>query len=322
MTRNYLEALLRSGQLRRDGLEFALAESGIFPNASAWRRFIDRSLLCAGALLILAGIIFFFAFNWDALHRLEKIGLVLVPLVLAALFALYQKDAESLARKVWLTAAVVLIGALLAVQGQIYQTGVDSEWLFFGWALLALPWVLCARVPWLWFFWLVLLNAGLGFSLKTNLSRWFFLHDNLFLLFIALNALALGLWESAAHRVGMRNRHVTSVINLFIALPATAMGSIAWWDEMPYAALAYAAWFGATLWFYQTQRRHIVPLALLGLSLIVVATSGMIRVISLSHADAGGFLLVGLLVIGLTSALAMYLRHISESWKLTGDAHE
>ena len=323
MNRNHLESLTRSGHLRREGLEFALAESGILPNAAAWRRFIDRSLLCAGTLLVLSGIIFFFAFNWDALHRLAKIGLVLLPLVVAALSSLYF-DAASLARKAWLSAAVVLIGALLAVQGQIYQTGVDIEWLFFGWALLALPWVLSARVAWLWVFWLILLNAGIGFALETNLSPWFSLHNNPLLIFIALNALALALWEGAAHHVGMRNRHVSSVINAFIALPVSAMGCLAWWDKMPYAALVYVAWLGATLWFYQTQRRHIVPLALLGLSVIVVGSSGLIHILSRARysANEGGFLLVGLLIMGLTTAVAMYLRHISESWKWNGDEHE
>lgn len=74
--------------------------------------------------------------------------------------------------KAWLGAGVVLTGVLLAVIGQIYQTGADSELLFAGWALLALPWVVIARAPWVWLFWLVLLNTSLALFLVGRFDIW------------------------------------------------------------------------------------------------------------------------------------------------------
>ncbi|MCL2345185.1 MAG: DUF2157 domain-containing protein [Desulfobulbus sp.] len=141
-------------------MENTLERLGRLPDAAAWRRFGDLALLAAGVLLALAGIVFFFAYNWEALHRFAKIALVGAPLTACA--ALAARYAEQRAGQAWLGGPVVLAGVLLAVIGQIYQTGADSELLFAGWALLALPWVLAGRVPWLWLFWLLLLNVAVN----------------------------------------------------------------------------------------------------------------------------------------------------------------
>ena len=49
-----------------------------------------------------------------------------------------------------LSAAAVLLGALLAVYGQTYQTGADPWGLFATWALLILPWAVAACFTPLW----------------------------------------------------------------------------------------------------------------------------------------------------------------------------
>ena len=46
------------------------------------------------------------------------------------------------AGKAALLAASLFVGALLALIGQIYQTGADTFEMFAAWAALILPWVL------------------------------------------------------------------------------------------------------------------------------------------------------------------------------------
>ena len=59
-------------------------------------------------------------------------------------------------------AASVLAGGLLAVVGQVYQTGADAFELFIAWTILILPWVLASRSAAHWLLWLVVGYAALG----------------------------------------------------------------------------------------------------------------------------------------------------------------
>lgn len=138
---------VREGAMER-GFELVLAP----PAKDEWREFLDRSLAGLAALLLVAGVFFFFAFNWKALGKFGKFGLL--EALLVALFWLGRKE------RMFLAAASAVIGALLAVYGQTYQTGADSWRLFALWALLALPWVVAANFRPLWLGWVGLLNIS------------------------------------------------------------------------------------------------------------------------------------------------------------------
>ena len=59
-----------------------------------------------------------------------------------------------------LLSAMILVGGLMALFGQTYQTGADPWQLFFNWALLVFPWVLISRFHVMWLVWLGLLNLS------------------------------------------------------------------------------------------------------------------------------------------------------------------
>ena len=128
-----------------------------------WRRWIERVLLVIGATLTLTGVIFFFAYNWDGLSSPWKFRLIEGALAGCSLAA-WRFGLDTLAGKVSVLAACVLIGVFLAVFGQIYQTGANTYELFSAWALLIFPWVLLLRFAPLWTLWLVLLNIALVLS--------------------------------------------------------------------------------------------------------------------------------------------------------------
>ncbi len=71
------------GRIAPGKLRAALEAGGALPGAAEWRRFLDRLLLWMGAVMLAAGVIFFFAFNWAEMGRLAKIGLVEAPVVVA-----------------------------------------------------------------------------------------------------------------------------------------------------------------------------------------------------------------------------------------------
>lgn len=323
-TRALLETLAADGRLSRAGLRFGLQHIGCTPAPADWRRFADRLLLALGTLLLLSGIVFFFAYNWQALHRFSKIGLVAAPLTVCALLA--WRAGGSLIGQAWLAAAAVLTGVLLAVSGQIYQTGADTELLFFAWAVLILPWVLVARAPWLWLFWLLLGNTALLLYVAGRLEIWtvFVLADSLFWAPLLLNVCALSAWEAGWLRFDwLRASYGPRIIALVAAIAATALGIGWWWlgrhaewRWMPYTPLLYGAWLGGTLWYYRHRRRDIVPLAAAAFSAICVVMTGVLKQLRFRDSFAFDFLLLGLLVAGLTAAAAFWLRRVAASWEV------
>jgi uncharacterized membrane protein len=314
--RRQLERLAHDGVLSAQGFDIALHRLGYLPDAAAWRYFGSLALLAAGSLLVLAGVVFFFAFNWDELHRFAKIALVAAPLVLCAVLAARFEGRR--AGQAWLGAAVVLTGVLLAVIGQIYQTGADSELLFAGWAALTLPWVLAGGMPWLWLFWLGLWNVALGLYLSSGAGRMSFDAGHLFLLPLLLNAGALCLWEILWPRLGwLRAVYGPRIIAVAAAVCATVVG-MRWWfpghESKDYTSLSYLIWLGATLWFYRGRRHDIVPLAAASLSLIVVIPARLSRWLHPID-DIFPFLLLGLAVAAMTALAAAWLRYTMQVWQ-------
>jgi uncharacterized membrane protein len=114
-----------------------------------------------GAGQFLAGVVFFFAYNWNDLSDLTKFAVVEAALVIAAAGALLIGIDRAFGQ-VLLVAASVLTGVLLAVIGQIYQTGADLFELFAAWAVLILPWVLVSRNAAHWLLWLCVAETGLA----------------------------------------------------------------------------------------------------------------------------------------------------------------
>jgi uncharacterized membrane protein len=131
-------------------------------DAAAWRQWSRRALLAFGAGHLLAGIVFFFAYNWADLPDVAKFAIVESGVVATAVASLIL-GVDRPHGQVALIGASVLTGVLLAVIGQVYQTGADAYQLFVAWTLLILPWTLAARSPALWLLWLVV--GGTAFCL-------------------------------------------------------------------------------------------------------------------------------------------------------------
>lgn len=127
----------------------------------AWRDWGALCFLAMGTALLLAGVIFFFAWNWDGMARWQRLAVPVIGVLIPALGSRLLATG-GLSEKMALLAASVMIGVFLAVFGQEYQTGADAYELFLGWSLLALPWVLAAAFPALWVVWLVIASTALA----------------------------------------------------------------------------------------------------------------------------------------------------------------
>ena len=164
--RRELVGLIKQGAIPRDDVARAVAHSGLYPPGRAWSAFLDRLLLWLGTLALVCGVLFFIAYNWVEMGRWLRFGLVQAALVVAVSVYWWSRG-EGVVARAALLAAALLLGVLLALFGQVYQTGADPWQLFFFWAVLMLPWALVARFDVLWMVWLGLLNLALVLYLRT-----------------------------------------------------------------------------------------------------------------------------------------------------------
>jgi uncharacterized membrane protein len=302
------EGRIPPGDLRR-----ALDVAGALPDSSEWRRFLDRLLLFGGTILVAAGVIFFLAFNWNDLGRMFKFALVEALLVAALAFS-WRLGLERISGKAALLGAALLTGALLALIGQTYQTGADTFELFAVWALAILPWALVARFPALWLLWLLLVNLAAVLYLGTSRRPlWFFAgtEQRLWLLF-AINTVALLVWEGLALSgiQWLRERWSVRILATVSGGLATALAIADIVDRHSSGGLAaWAAWMAAAYVLYRHKVKDLFVLAGGVLSVVVVVSTAVVR--HLFSVDAGAFLLVGLLIIGISAAGGWWLKSIA-----------
>ena len=135
MSKRVIEQLIAAGVLPAKFAELAAFALGSYPSVADWRRFSERLLTTVGVVAIAFSLIFFIAFNWLELGKLGKFALVEGALILTLggyLLLVFLKK-SLLLQQLLLLAASLITGALLALVGQVYQTGADSWQLFAIW---------------------------------------------------------------------------------------------------------------------------------------------------------------------------------------------
>ncbi|AGC47534.1 hypothetical protein MYSTI_06261 [Myxococcus stipitatus DSM 14675] len=228
-----IRTLVATGALPPAALGRAMALAIASPPAEAWRRFLSTTLLALGAMLVLSGIIYFFAYNWAELHRFAKLGLIAAGIAGSALAA--RKLGDKPSGHFSLLGASVLVGAFLAVYGQTYQTGADAFELFVGWAALILPWVGMSRFPALWLLLVVLINTGASLFHQQVLAGGGF---SVFSPFRSADWLAVGLglingfaWATHEHFAHLRipwlqGRWLPRVLAVMTVAPVLVLSSV------------------------------------------------------------------------------------------------
>ncbi|MBW6390631.1 DUF2157 domain-containing protein [Billgrantia antri] len=314
-----LTALIERGAIPREQVARAVALSGLYPSGRAWGVFLDRLLLWLGTLALACGLLFLIAYNWTAMGRWLRFGLVQVALVVAIgiyWWAVGRGEKDNWVARAALMAASLLLGVLLALFGQVYQTGADPWQLFFFWAVLMLPWTLVARFDALWVLWLGLLNLSLALYFRTWGGAFGlpFASDTAALWgLFALNTVALALWELGARRWRWLSAGwATRLLALGGGIPLTLLMItiiLDDWAGLTPAMLVYPVWLAALYAIYRYWRADLFMLAGGCLSVITVVTFFLARHL-LWHAEAAGFLVLAVVVLGLGAAAAFWLKRL------------
>lgn len=294
----------------------ALEAAGLLPSARHWRNFLDHLLLWSGAVALAAAMVLFIAYNWSALGKFAKFGLVGLPIVLAVI-GYWKLGVDRAAGKASLLAASILLGVLLALFGQTYQTGADTWQLFATWAALMMPWVIIGRFAALWMLWIAIANLAivLYFQVIPDMFGLIFNTDRQLWVLFLFNSTLLVCWEFAARSMTWLNERWACRL-LAIAGGTTVtllmLHAIFEWRESGIAVLiAYPAWLACAYGAYRVWKRDVFVLAGGCLSVIVVVASFLTRHMMRGNFEAGALLIIGLLVIGMASAAGVWLKNLA-----------
>ncbi len=325
-TRSVVEDLFDAGYLSGEAL---VAARAYLPQAHAWWRWISRMLLVLGSILVLAGVVFFFAYNWRSLGHYPRFAIIEAGLIACIAGALFT-DLDEVIGKVLLLAASVLTGVLLLVFGQTYHTGVDSASLYVLWAALIFGWVIIAEFDVLWVGWLALANLAIGLYWSQE-----FIPDEqgLVRLMIALaliNAFALVLREYFVSALDLEWLsagwlRIVILISVLAYLMVPAIMLIESFEKQANAytytaaAMLVAVWM-AVYGYFRVHDYDLRSLTVGAFSICVIAVTIIFRVMAVLHVQSISMLLVsGLLVVGVFSIAVSWLRRVNTN--MAGENH-
>jgi hypothetical protein len=274
------------------------------PARDRWAGYLRDWFLIFGVLLLVSGVIVFGAYNWQALHRFHKLGLLQL-LILGAWTGSRLRPADSTEAQGLLWGASLLVGALLAVVGQVYQSGADAYTLFLGWSLLITPWCLAGRSNLLWLTQAVLINVTFTLYWGQVVSEDFAAYS---LAYAALNGMLAALWAAARRRYDWMSSGLTDALLANALIPLTASGCLAFWEGQLYSAclLVCLGLLALLVWRLADQ---VSTMAVVAFSAVFLGGAAMIRV--LADFDELGFLLIAVgLVLEVTLA-ASWLKRIN-----------
>lgn len=296
-----------SGEISEETYSKLLSWFTAPPEPSAWTAKLRLGLLLLGFSLIVSGVLFFGAFNWEHLGHMQKFGLL--EMLIAAFFAgTLLRGLSSIEGRVLLGCASVLVGGLLAVIGQEYQTGADAYLLFLSWAGLIFPWVLASRSNPHWLFQFALIDVSFVLFWQQSVSR--YSKEGLWVLFLVLNLTLAAGWMLARRRFEWVSDHVTEFL-LFTALAPVSLVAFAELVDLHILSGPVLSLLVVLPVLAYRRQNSVATAATVSGSLMCLGTAILIRIFS--DLDILGVLFVGLGILAQLALVVKWLRHIHDA---------
>ena len=241
--------------------------------------FFSHLFTLLGTIFLASGVMFFIAYNWEVLGKFFKFGIVEFAILGSFVLAYFLKE-ESFGFKSAIVVGSFLIGVLLALFGQVYQTGAQPYELFVTWVLLVLPIALLTKFSAIWLFEIVLINFiiflyDFNYIMSYSESRYAKI-DTLFI----VNFVILIAWSLLSNHISFLNKKYAI---RFIATLATFWGTVAVIQFMidrhssAIGILAYMFFMVYMFYRYRVKEIDIYILSILLFSLNLSALSLLAR---------------------------------------------
>lgn len=282
-----------------------------------WGLWASRLLLVLGTTSILAGIIFFFAFNWASFDSILKLSTIQVGIIIC-LFGASFYSLQDVGGQVLLLAGSILVGVFMAVFGQIYQTGADSYQLFMMWALLIFGWTLLSKFVAQWILLLIVMNLFLTLWWNQDVQYAREMEVMICSYLILLNGCALALREFFAIKkdyAWLQPRWTRIVIALVLVCNMFFPVCL-WIFEVAAISLTISGIVGLIghgimvfVYRYKLRDMWVLTMTVLSLCILLEVFIGY-QIIDITDSfSAGIFFLLGLLTLGIFTVASIYLRN-------------
>ena len=325
-----LQQLFYHNTIADEGYERSQEIAGFIPNRDDWLRFIDLLILALGTIFLVAGILFFFAFNWADLPKFGKFAIV-QGAVIVAIIAAFVLDIDKWGGRMALAAGSILVGVALGVVGTTYQTGADSYNLFIVWTMLVTGWALISRWNVMYLIWLILLNTSVSLYWTQVIDTD---TELLNLLIIGINFGFIVVWDLFAYFKVFdfieKGRWLLYLVMIPVAVYATYL-MMDWIFDYGssyvtvgrYAPFVYGGIIAAVGVMYMVLRQDLLMVTIMSISVLVISVSGVWRIVANNlFASTGSnepfaiFCIMGFFTIGMTSALVVGLRYLQRRWEI------
>lgn len=287
-------------------------KNNVYNTPTSWKKFLKLLFISLGIGFTTAGIIFFFAYNWDELHKFVKIGLMEGLVIATTSIVLFSKIKLNIKNSI-LTGATILVGVLFAVFGQVYQTGANAYDFFLGWTMAVTLWVIVSNFAPLWLVFWILINTTFILYYEQVANHWSEQYFS-FLLFFTNSAFL--------------------IITLLIPLYFTQFKIPKWFSNTIAIASVYLSTFGIileifenktiTFWvflvstlflygagiYYGLKNKSTFYISIISLSVILICSSFLIKISD----GASMFFIVSLFVIGSVTFVIKILIDLQKKW--------
>lgn len=310
--REDIHIISRHSEINEEGISQILTEN-IYNSKETWQKFLRLFFITLGVGFTFSGIIFFFAYNWAELNKFAKIGLTEVLIVATTSVVLFAKIRQT-TRNIILTGSSVLVGALFAVYGQIYQTGADAYDFFLGWTIFITLWVIVSDFAPLWLLFLLLINTTFLLYEDQVAKDWSPTFICLFLFLLNSSAAISSIFISESKKNIHVPRWFLNIVSLAAISFATigiVLGIIDHYDaDFLFLIIFAIILFALGIW-HSFREKNGFYLAVIPLSLITIISTLLFDNLE----NEASFLLVSLFIISSTTLVIWNLISFQKKWK-------
>ncbi|MCB0692349.1 MAG: DUF2157 domain-containing protein [Saprospiraceae bacterium] len=307
MQREDIQLISRYSDLTEQAVDEAL-KANVYNDKIAWQKFLRLFFISLGVCFTVSGIVFFFAYNWENLHKFVKFGLTEGLLIVTVIIVLLPKINANF-RNIILTAASVLVGVLFAVFGQIYQTGANAYDFFLAWIIFVTLWVIVSNFAPLWLLYIILINTTFILYSQQVANGWsmVFVCATLFIInaIVLVSAIFWG-------KKKIPNWFLNTVALASVSYPTIGIVvGIFNIDQtsFPFLVLITALAYTFGIW-YGLKTKNAFYLSVIPFSLIIIVSAFIIKI-----SDGGMiFLLVSLFIVLSITLTIKNLLDIQKKW--------
>lgn len=314
LKREDIHLISRHSNWSEEGVQKALKET-VYTDTGTWQTFLRLFFISLGVGFTVAGILFFFAYNWADLHKFVKIGLIeglIITVTLVIVFSKLKPDIKN----ILLTGASILVGVLFAVFGQVYQTGANAYDLFLGWTMAITIWAIIANYGPLWLVYLTLINTTIFLYAEQVAHDWSFIFTCTVLAIVNTISFIAFLLSSKLSKAYKAPTWLLQAIVL-AAVSFTTLGVMNGifehrkdsYDPFFFVLFIFAV-IAYTVGIYQGQKqKNGFYLSVIPFSIIIMISTAIIEI---TQGDGGVLLLLSLFLVGSVTLVIKNLMNLQK----------